>query len=130
MEEMTYEIRHLPAAGYDDDGNPEPEREMDNKIALDDHEPTGDEINSLWEKQTEGEIEAESKEEALSQLWNAYDRSPAGYNREMDEKEMRSLRVNDIIVLNSTVYLCESIGWKEIGIISTQSHAGTPMGDA
>lgn len=123
MEEMNYEIRHL---SRDNDGY----REMDNKMALDDYEPTGDEIDSLWEKMAEGEIEAESEEEALSQLWDAYERSPTGYAAEMDEKEMRSMQVNDIIILNSTVYLCDSRGFSEIGLMTDRCHAGTPMGDA
>lgn len=103
---------------------------MDNKITLDDYTPSGDEIDSLWEKMAEGEIEADSDDEALSELWDAYDRSPTGYVAEMDEKEMRSMQTNDIIILNSTVYLCMPIGWEEIGIMSDRSHAGTPMGDA
>lgn len=128
MEEMNYEIRQLPAAGYDDDGNPEPEREMDNKIALDDYEPSGSEINDLWVHAVEGEIEAESHDDALKKLWPLYNRgSGQARLKEMEEAEMPSLSVNDIVIIDSTVYLCASIGWKEIGLMSDRVKGGVPM---
>ena len=114
---MNYEIHYLPFAGYDDDDNPEPEREMDNKMALDDHTPTAEEFDDLWVKQTEGELDGdavESDEEALSQLWTAYNRGPDGYHPEMDDKEMRSLSKNDIVILDGTASLCASFGWEEL----------------
>lgn len=106
--EMNYEIYYL---SRDNDGY----REMDNKMALDDYTPDRDDWADLWEKQTEGSVEAESEEEALSNLWEAYNRSPSGYAAEMDDKEMRSMQKNDIVILNGTVYLCARMGWDEIG---------------
>lgn len=128
MEEMNYEIRYLPDAGYDDDGNPEPEREMDNKIALGDYEPSGSEIDDLWVQAVEGEIEAESEEEALNKLWPLYNRgSGQARLKEMEEAEMPSLSVNDIVIIDSTVFLCARIGWKEIGLMSDRVKSDVPM---
>lgn len=114
---MHYEIYYLPFAGMDDDGNPEPEREMSHKMELDDHTPTPEEIADLWVKQTEGKLNEdgmESDEDALGQLWQAYNRGGGGHHPEMDEKEMRSMSKNDIVVLGGTGYLIEDVGWSEI----------------
>lgn len=111
---MNYEIHYLPYAGYDDDGNPAPEREMDNRIALDDHVPKPEEIDDLWEKQTEGELDTDDTDEALSALWEAYNRTGHNDHPDLDVKEMRSLSANDIVVLDGQAYLCARIGWEEI----------------
>jgi len=114
---MEYEIHYLPFVGTDENGDPLPAREMDHKMAIDDHTPTQEEFEDLWEKQTEGTLDSEdvdSHEDALSQLWRAYNRAPDGYHPEMDEKEMRSLSKNDIVIINGTPYLCASVGWEEV----------------
>lgn len=114
---MHYELHYLPFAGTDADGNPEPEREMGHKLDLDDHTPTQDEFDALWIKQTEGDLEGidgHSDQEILSALWDLYNRSANGYHQEMDDKEMRSLSKNDIVVVDGTAYLCREMGWEEL----------------
>lgn len=43
------------------------------------------------------------------------------------ERSNRSLSVGDIVQVGNTLYLCQRIGWEEIGIVSTRSHAGYPV---
>lgn len=115
---MQYELHYLPFAGLDEDGNPEPEREMGHRIAIDDHTPTPEEVDDLWVKQTEGELEdVDDDDEALRRVWAAYNRgSGSAHLHEMDEKEMRSLSVNDIVILDGTAYRCARVGWEEIEV--------------
>ena len=118
---MKYEIYYLPFAGYDDDGNPEPAREMDNKMALDDHTPTQEEFDDLWEKQVEGGLnddELEDEDEALRILWEVYNRTGSNDHPDLDEKEMRSLSKHDIVILDGTAYLCARWGWDELEALS------------
>lgn len=112
---MNYSIHYLPSAGYDDDGNPKPAREMDNRIALDDYSPSDEDVEEVWVHAVDGEIDADSPEEALNALWPLYNRG-SGQARlaEMDEAEMPSLSVNDVVYLNGEGYICERMGWGEL----------------
>jgi len=113
--QYSYEIHQLPAAGYDDDGNPMPAREMDNRMALDDYVPNGEDIRNVWEHAVGGSIDAESHKAALNKLWPLFNRgSGQSLMEKMDEAEMPSLSKNDVVVLDGTAYLCAAFGWEEL----------------
>lgn len=157
---MNVEIHHLPYAGNDENGEPEPAREMRMKLELDDHTPSQAEFDDLWEKVGEEEVPADSADDALRMAWERWnagsgresvafarreckdcdavftgerddgsvDLSLRQANAENHHKETmvepggphevgpgtRSLSTGDIVVVDGTAYLCDTIGWSEL----------------
>lgn len=72
------------------------------------------------------QVEADDEDEALTVAFDTWQNKPAGAGRpvsskfrEMNEQERAtSMSTGDIIRVNGTAYLCESIGWSEVEEVS------------
>lgn len=72
------------------------------------------------------QVEADSEGEALNVVFDTWQNKPAGAGRPVseafrksnDQARATSLSVGDIVRVNGTAYLCESIVWSEVEEVS------------
>lgn len=72
------------------------------------------------------QVEADDEEEALTVAFDTWQNKPAGAGRPVseafresnDQERATSLSSGDIVRVNGTAYLCESVGWSEVEEVS------------
>lgn len=57
----------------------------------------------------------DDEEHVLEAVWSRLNRDPRGYDRRLDDEELRSMSVGDIVVVDDVAYIAASIGFEELG---------------
>jgi len=72
------------------------------------------------------QVDADDEDEALTVAFDTWQNKPAGAGRPVseafresnDQERATSLSTGDIVRVNGTAYLCESVGWTEVEEVS------------
>jgi hypothetical protein len=83
-------------------------------------------FGEVWTLAGTDEVEAEDESEALNVVFDTWQNKPAGAGRPVseafreanDRRLATSMSTGDIVRVNGTAYLCESIGWSEVEAVS------------